>query len=256
MTVVIAHRTLPRDAPENSLEGIRVAAELGADYVEVDVRCTRDGVPVLLHDPTLLRTGRRWRRIRSLTLDQARRRNLRGGHVLPTLADALAMASGSGAGGSVGQLPGRDDPVPSVPGLGFALDTKDPDAALATLEAVQAAGMGDRVLLWSQHPEAVRHYVARAPAGTEVALLRDTRGPAETDRYLADAVRLGATAVSVHQDVLDEALVERAHGQGLTVHCWFQSLGAQAAKAEVRADGIVTDWPVDAVDRLVALGRR
>ena len=48
--VIIAHRTSPRDAPENSLEGIRRSAELGADYVEVDVRLTRDGVPVMLHD--------------------------------------------------------------------------------------------------------------------------------------------------------------------------------------------------------------
>ena len=54
--VIIAHRTSPLDAPENSLEGIRRSAELGADYVEIDVRLTRDGVPVMLHDGLLLRT--------------------------------------------------------------------------------------------------------------------------------------------------------------------------------------------------------
>lgn len=54
--LVIAHRTCPRDAPENSLEGIARATELGADVVEVDVRRTADGVPVLVHDrPALLR---------------------------------------------------------------------------------------------------------------------------------------------------------------------------------------------------------
>lgn len=233
MTVVIAHRTLPRDAPENSLEGIRAAAAQGADYVEVDIRRTRDGVPVLLHDPTILRTGWRLRRIRSMTLDDVARVKLRGGHNLPTLADAFAQAP--------------DD-------LGFALDTKDPGAAPATLMAVEEAGV-DKVLLWSKHEEAVRHYVARAAEGTEVALLRDTKGPDETARYFSDAVALGATAVSVHQDVLDDALVEKAHEQGLTIHCWFQSLSVQAAKAAVPVDGIVTDWPVDAVKRLSALGR-
>jgi len=235
VTVVIAHRTLPRDAPENSLEGIRAAAAQGADYVEVDIRCTRDGVPVLLHDATLLRTGWRPWRIRSLTLEQAACLRLRGGHSLPTLAGALAQ-------------------VPA--GLGFALDTKDPAGAPATLAAVETAGMTDRVLLWSQHAEAVRHYVARAPTGTEVALLRDTASPADTDRYLTDAVALGASAVSVHQDVLDRALVERAHDRGLTVHCWFQSLAVQVTKAAVPVDGIVTDWPADAVTRLCELGRR
>jgi len=235
VTVVIAHRTRAGDAPENSLAGIREAGVHGADFVEVDVRRTRDGVPVLLHDPTLLRTGWRPRRIRSMTLDDVARVKLRGGHILPSLADALAQAPD---------------------GLGFALDTKDPGAAPAILAAVAVAGFGKRVLLWSKHEEAVRHYVARAPAGTEVALLRDTAGRAETDRYLDDAVALGATAVSVHQDALDETVVEDAHGRGLTVHCWFQSLGAQAAKAGVPVDGIVTDWTADAITRLTALGRR
>ena len=235
MTVVIAHRTLPRDAPENSLEGIRRAGTLGADFVEVDVRRTREGVPVLLHDPTLLRTGWRPRRIRSLNLDRVARLKLRGGHHLPTLADALAQAPG---------------------GLGFALDTKDPGAAPATLGAVEEAGAMGRVLLWSQHDEAVRHYVARAPSGTEVALLRDTRTPAETAGYLQDAEALGASAVSVHQSILDDALVADAHARGLRIHCWFQSLEVQAAKAAVAVDGIVTDWPVDALSRLAALGRR
>lgn len=235
MTVVIAHRTLPRHAPENSLEGVRRAAAEGADYVEVDVRRTRDGVPVLLHDPTLARTGWRPRRIRSLTLDDVARVKLRGGHNLPTLADALNQAPA---------------------GLGFALDTKDPGAAPATLAAVAAAGILDRVLLWSQHEEVVSHYVARAPAGTEVALLRDTKRGAETTRYLNQASALGATAVSVHQDILDDALVAEAHDRGLRIHCWFQSLDVQAAKAGMPVDGIVTDWPADAVARLVALGRR
>ena len=235
MTVVIAHRTLPRDAPENSLEGVRRAGAAGADYVEVDVRRTRDGVPVLLHDPTLIRTGWRFRRIRSMTLDEVARLKLRGGHNLPSLADALAQAPD---------------------GLGFALDTKDPGAAPATLAAVEQAGVARRVLYWSQHDEAVRHYVARAPEGTEVALLRDTKTRAETARYLDDAASLGATAISIHESVLDDELVETAHDRGLRVHCWFQSLIVQARKADLPVDGIVTDWPADAVSRLAALGRR
>ena len=55
--VIIAHRTCPRHAPENSLQGIRRAAELGADGVEIDVQRTLDGVPILMHDKTLWRTA-------------------------------------------------------------------------------------------------------------------------------------------------------------------------------------------------------
>lgn len=54
--LVISHRTNEGDAPENTLLGIARAIEGGCDAVEVDVRATRDGVLVLLHDETLART--------------------------------------------------------------------------------------------------------------------------------------------------------------------------------------------------------
>jgi glycerophosphoryl diester phosphodiesterase len=51
--LVLAHRGACRRAPENTLEAFRVARELGADGVELDVRRTRDGVLVLSHDPVV-----------------------------------------------------------------------------------------------------------------------------------------------------------------------------------------------------------
>jgi glycerophosphoryl diester phosphodiesterase len=53
---VIGHRGAAAAAPENTLAGLRRAKALGADWVEVDVRLTRDGCPVLLHDDRLDRT--------------------------------------------------------------------------------------------------------------------------------------------------------------------------------------------------------
>ena len=87
---MIAHRTLPRDAPENSIEGIRRAAELGADAVELDVRRTLDGVPILMHDRTPWRTARVFWPVRLLPSSSARRLRLRGSREgVPTLAEAL-----------------------------------------------------------------------------------------------------------------------------------------------------------------------
>jgi len=53
---VIAHRGGSALAPENTLTAFRKAAELGVDYVEMDVRATRDGRLVLMHDRTVDRT--------------------------------------------------------------------------------------------------------------------------------------------------------------------------------------------------------
>lgn len=227
--VIIAHRTLPLDEPENSLAGIRRAGALGADFVEIDVRRARGGEPVLVHDPLLLRTtGRPWP-VRCATTTGLRRARLRGSreheHV-PTFAEAVAA------------LPD---------GLGLAIDTKDPGAAGAVVAELRNQGKLGAALLWAQSERAVRWYATHAgdEAG-EVALLRDALEPDAVDRFLADARAFGATAISAHQASVDEAFLARAHGLGLRVHCWFQDEATQRAMATLPLDGIVTDWPAEA----------
>lgn len=223
--LVIAHRTCPRHAPENSLEGVRRAAELGADLVEVDVRRTRDGIPVLCHDPLLWRTARRPWPVWAVASPRLRSVRLRhGGERVPFLADLL-----------------RDLP----PDLGVAIDIKHASAAAATLAEVHRHGVADRVLLWSQKSRAVR-YLARSAPGTEVALLRDTRDDRTDRRMLDDAERWGATAVSVHQSRVTQELVDEAHRRGLRVHAWFQDPDTQRRLLPF-VDGVVTDWVEDAV---------
>ena len=53
---IIAHRGAGMNAPENTLAAVREAHAQGATWIEVDVKITYDGVPVLMHDETLDRT--------------------------------------------------------------------------------------------------------------------------------------------------------------------------------------------------------
>ncbi|MDX2027517.1 MAG: glycerophosphodiester phosphodiesterase [Alphaproteobacteria bacterium] len=53
---VIAHRGASALAPENTMAAFRLAREQGAVWIETDVKLTRDGVPILMHDDTLDRT--------------------------------------------------------------------------------------------------------------------------------------------------------------------------------------------------------
>lgn len=53
---IISHRGCAGYAPENTLEGIHTAADLGIDWVELDVKLTKDEVPIVFHDDTLERT--------------------------------------------------------------------------------------------------------------------------------------------------------------------------------------------------------
>ena len=53
---IISHRGCAGYAPENTLEGIHTAADMGVEWVELDVKLTKDQVPILFHDDTLERT--------------------------------------------------------------------------------------------------------------------------------------------------------------------------------------------------------
>jgi glycerophosphoryl diester phosphodiesterase len=57
--LIIAHRGASVIAPENTLAAFALAMESGTDGIELDVRLSRDGVPVVIHDATLRRTGLR-----------------------------------------------------------------------------------------------------------------------------------------------------------------------------------------------------
>jgi glycerophosphoryl diester phosphodiesterase len=230
-TLVVSHRTAPKHARENSLEGIDVSAKLGADVVEVDSRRSLNGTAVLLHDPWLGRIQKvplpiRWAPDWLL-------RKLR----VPTLAEALDRARSAG--------------------LRVAIDVKDRGAAQASLDAVRETDTAGIVLPWSQHMPVVRAFV-RALPDAEVALLRDTFTPEQHDRMLADAVAIGARAISVHQDLGTPEFIARARERGLAVYCMFHGLDFQRSRlAEVAPAGlagVVTDWPGEAREQLDAAG--
>ena len=69
---VIGHRGAATHAPENTLAGLSRAAELGAPWVEFDVRLTADKVAILHHDDTLKRTAGRNAAAASLTTRRSR----------------------------------------------------------------------------------------------------------------------------------------------------------------------------------------
>ncbi len=225
---MIAHRTCPLDAPENSVEGIRLAPTIGADAVEFDVRQSRDGTPVLLHDAVACRTMKHpWRTPKSLWpvryMSTAAFTGLvlrRGGHP-PTLGQVVE------------NLP---------PGLDMAFDIKDSRAMNGCIDVVLAAKLADRTMLWCRDPRAVDLATRRAP-NVRRALLRDDLRRGGAYKYLADSAALRANAVSIHERFVDAAVVARAHHLGLEVYAWVQSAETQPAMLEAGVDALITDWP-------------
>ena len=70
MTRIFGHRGASGYAPENTIAAFRLAAETGADGVELDVQMTRDGKLVVAHDETVDRVSNGTGRIADLTLKE------------------------------------------------------------------------------------------------------------------------------------------------------------------------------------------
>jgi glycerophosphoryl diester phosphodiesterase len=98
--LVASHRADWRSAPENSLRAIRNAIAMGVDIVEIDVRRTKDGRFVIIHDSTLDRTTTGTGKVSDHTLAELLELRLRDANAhstadrLPTLEEALAAIRG------------------------------------------------------------------------------------------------------------------------------------------------------------------
>ncbi|TLX71801.1 glycerophosphodiester phosphodiesterase family protein [Labilibacter sediminis] len=99
--IVVAHRGDWRNAPENSLQAIQYCIDMGVDMVEIDVRETKDGHLVLMHDNTIDRTTKKQGKVKDFTLKELENINLVDGlgmktpHKIPSLEEALLLAKGN-----------------------------------------------------------------------------------------------------------------------------------------------------------------
>jgi glycerophosphoryl diester phosphodiesterase len=218
--LVIAHRTCPKHAPENSLEGIARAARLGADAVEIDVRLTRDGLPILMHDRTLRRTTGNVAPVWALAQNDIRRLRLANDERVPTFGLAL-------------------DALPE--GLRMAIHVKVARAVHPVLDEIRNQGAESRVWIWSEHGSVVRFTADRHPE-IDTSLLRPAWTRDGGRALLAAARRSGARGVGTYWRSVTEGLAGAVHGAGLRFTSWCRTSDVDLEKA-ARLDGIVSDWP-------------
>lgn len=95
--LVVSHRADWRNAPENSLQAIQNCIEMEVDMVEIDLKKTKDGQLILMHDKTIDRTTTGKGRPEEYTLEEIRRFNLKNGaghktrHKIPTFEEVMTL---------------------------------------------------------------------------------------------------------------------------------------------------------------------
>ncbi|MFW0715104.1 glycerophosphodiester phosphodiesterase family protein [Pedobacter sp. N23S346] len=98
---IAAHRGDWRNAPENSLQGLKNCIAWGIDIVEIDLKKTSDGQLVIMHDETIDRTTNGKGKVADYTLEQLQKFWLINGnghittHRIPTLEEYLSIAKGN-----------------------------------------------------------------------------------------------------------------------------------------------------------------
>lgn len=192
----VGHRGDPYLFRENTLPSVRSALERGADAVEIDVRLTRDGVPVLLHDATLERLWGHERPLSRVTADELR--GLTAGRV-PTLREAL-MAVGSHR-------------------LMIDLPGATPEAVRTVVGVVHECGAGDRTY-YCAGPSTMLA-VREADPAAEIAMTWTTLTPPRP--ALLDTVK--PRWLNYRFGLLSPELCERVHRDGLLVSAWTPDTG-------------------------------
>ena len=230
---VIGHRGAALHAPENTIAGIRVAHALGAKWVEFDVKLSRDGVPILMHDETVDRTTTA--RGLVVDLDALTLRRLDAGsrfgpafagEPVPTLREALELLAELGMGVNV-----EIKPCP-----GHEAQTAEA-AARVIRETWSPQGQPLLVSSFALHSlVTIRRVAPELPVG--VLIERVPRN------WASLMTELGGTTLHPWYRPMRSATVRELAMQGVPVLLYTVNDAARAERLlQAGARGIITDAP-------------
>lgn len=222
LPLIIGHRGASRYAPENTLAAFRAAAEAGAAGVEFDVRLAKDGVPVVIHDETLVRTGLRDDKVADLTSMQLaaidvgswfnrkhpkRARAEFSQETVPTLNQTLSL---------VGSFKG---PIY----VELKVDEGDPSELVrAVCDVIRGSPLLPQIIVKSFRLAAIPEVRCQLPTVSTAALFapRIMNFLRRRKHIVTIAREFGADQISLHRSMVTRRLVDRAIEANLAVTVW------------------------------------
>lgn len=246
--LVIAHRGLSSQAPENSLAALRLALGLGqgqksesdaspgVDLVENDVWMSKDGHLVVIHDERVDRTTNGKGPITGMTLAEIKQLRLKGGsgaETIPTLEEFLAEAAGR---------------------VVTLIEIKQEGIGAAVADFIRQGGYERQVVIQSFSAGNIRSFKQVLPQVPAMLLIGEVPGGVEREEaaawVVAQALQAGANGVALGYGLVTQDLVQYVQRRGLSVWVWTVDVPDQMERlAEMGVNGIITNYP----DRLLAL---
>jgi len=220
--LVIAHRGASASAPENSLSAFALAVDQGADAIELDVRLSSDGWPVVMHDATVDRTTNGRGAVSRLTVKQLHSLDAGDGRPVPTLDQVFEMF-----GPTI---------LYNVELKEQGLGSKGLAAAIADL--IEGHHLEDLTLVSSFNPLTLRRCRSQLTQRTPTALIHRSGMQKYTHRLAK------VQADHPHTKLVDKAYMTWARQGGYRVHVWTVDNPTQAQRlARLGVNGIITNHP-------------
>jgi glycerophosphoryl diester phosphodiesterase len=252
-----AHRGASEQAPENTIEAFRLAVEAGAGGLELDVRTTRDGEVVVIHDATVDRTTDGSGSVAGMTLDEIRRLDAGyrfspdGGRTFPYR-------------GKAARIPTLAEVYEQVPDTYVNADIKEarPRAEEEVLQVIQNAAAEGRTLVASTDHPVLRRF--RRISKSSISTGASRREIAAF--YLLSRLRLEALARCAYDalqvpvehrgiTLVTPRFLEAARSRGVRVDVWTINDPSEMRRLlDLGVDVTMTDRP-DVLDGLLE-GRR
>jgi glycerophosphoryl diester phosphodiesterase len=238
--LIIGHRGAAAHAPENTLPSFRLAERAGADVLELDVHLSADGVPVVIHDPSLLRTSGRDLVVaaesfaRLQDADAGSRFTRDGGRTFPWRGRGI-------------QIPSLEEVVTAFPKMPLLIELKVRGAGEAVRRVLWRAGALNRSLLVSFDHRAVaafRDGTTVTGAGRIEMIALFARALL---RQLPRRVPYQAVFVPRHYwglEIPPAPFTYAGRELGIAVHTWVENDPVVARQLwSMGINGIVTDDP-------------
>jgi glycerophosphoryl diester phosphodiesterase len=196
--LVGAHRGAMCHAPENSIAAFEKAIEFGTYRIELDVRRSRDGHIVVMHDATIDRTTEGTGRVADLTLEELKRLHLGGTtETIPTMQETLLCAKGKAQ---------------------LLVEIKDAGLADDVVSLITESDMTDSCTISSFNEDELLRVKDITPRIPTAYFLTEPK-PFDPEEVIA---RLGVTLLVVFPGAATPEHIAAAKRAGLHVRCGFR----------------------------------
>lgn len=243
---VVAHRGGALVRPENTLMAFRQAEHLGVDMLEMDLRATRDGVPVVLHDATVDRTTDGTGAVRQMDLGEVRRLDA-AYHWSPPHRPDTFPHRGQGV-----RIPTLEEVLEAFPAVPMTLEIKqsDPSMVEAVGSMLRRHGRFEDVVVASFDVRVLREMRRRFPGVATSASRHEGMVFLALHHLRLDALyRPPFHVLQVPErqgalPVVSPRLVRRARRKGVPVQVWTVNDPDDMRRlVDMGVQGLITDRP-------------